>query len=77
MRFYFQPESRGLFIDVLGAIPEDAYEISEESYLQLAGTAISITNPHGKDDPDFDPNWKPDWIIPQPLSGADKHNQGS
>lgn len=77
MRFYYQPSSRGLYVDVIGDVPEDAYEISEESYHKIASTAISITNPHGKDDPDFDPNWKPDWIIPQPLSGADKQNQGS
>lgn len=56
MQYFYQPITRALFIDELSNIPTDAYRISEEDYLKIISTAVSISG----DD-------SPDWYIPEPM----------
>ncbi len=56
MKFFYQPSTRALFIDELGEIPSDAYQISKEDYLKIIGAAISISG-----------DSEPEWYIPKPM----------
>ncbi len=56
MKFFYQPSTRALFIDELGDVPSDTYQISKEDYLKIIGTAISISGVS-----------EPEWYIPKPM----------
>lgn len=62
MQFFYQPSTRALFIDELGDVPSETYQISKEDYLKIIGAAISISG-----------DGVPGWIIPTPLKMPDQH----